>query len=171
MTNEVRRKGLSLPSLIKAFDPLKLRRLLPDPSRVFSTGSICPVCINLGNEAWDPKYREKQGTKGVVYNWHTIYDTQILSADEKECSGCQIIAWALEPYMALLEVEGARLRIHIRTPSRTNGGFIIKSKDGDSFHIQELLALVLKVSPYKLREETSALSESRSCVETVYIQG
>ena len=86
------------------------KRLLA--SEVFSSfraevrsGSICRICLNLGNEVWDLGYRERHNL-GMAYGAHRKPVEDVAIAAQQGCPGCEIIAWALEPYMKQLQGSG-----------------------------------------------------------------
>lgn len=128
--------------------------------------SICPVCLNLGNEVWDTKYRKKHKLKRWEYHSHRISRTEVLSATKKSCSGCQIIVWALEPYMALLETREAYVNLNFND---LPGCSLFVVPDNWYGNVDGYLRVELKSSPFKLREESSHLFESKSWLRTVYI--
>ena len=75
--------------------------------------TICRVCLNLGNEVWDPSYREKHGLGECKPHHIPVSDVAITA--EEGCSGCKIIAWALEPYMERLQKCGGQVDVHFRS--------------------------------------------------------
>lgn len=161
MINEVHQKRHRHSSLTR------LRQLLPGSSRPLSTGFICPVCINLGNEVWDTEYSKKNGISRE-YVTHIIYATEALLAAKKGCSGCQIIAWALEPYMA--QLEAGRARVLFEFYSLPSGSGSVHVVPENNMFPHDDLKLVLKTSPYKLSKKAFTRSKSKSYLKTVYAQ-
>jgi hypothetical protein len=76
--------------------------------------SICPVCLNLGNEVWDHAYRRRHGLDATARRrrrQHHIPIGDVDVAAHQSCSGCKIIAWVLEPYMKRLQDEGGEVEV------------------------------------------------------------
>lgn len=91
-------------------------RLSHDPPQTFtfervrledSPPWICPLCLNLGNEVWDPDYRQKY--RLGLYREHLEPAKRVVRSAEKGCKGCEVIAWILEPYMGQLEEQGGKV--------------------------------------------------------------
>jgi len=70
---------------------------------------ICPVCLNLGQEVWNEAYRQKHELGDLVRHIKPARD--VYRAARKGCSGCEVIAWVLEPYMKQADVLGKTIRI------------------------------------------------------------
>jgi hypothetical protein len=76
--------------------------------------SICPVCLNLGNEVWDHAYRRRHGLDAPERRrrWqHRMPIGDVYVAANQSCSGCKVIAWVLEPYMKRLQDEGGEVEV------------------------------------------------------------
>jgi hypothetical protein len=71
---------------------------------------ICPLCRHLGQEVWDPEYRDKHGIGEP--SRHLMPAQDVYRAAAQGCSGCEIIAWVLEPYMAQIEGQGKTVRLY-----------------------------------------------------------
>jgi len=71
--------------------------------------SICPLCLNLGQELWDPKYRFEHRLSWVPK--HLVDAREVVRAAERGCSGCEIVAWVLRPYMTHHEGHGNVIRL------------------------------------------------------------
>ncbi|KAG9192869.1 hypothetical protein G6011_11603 [Alternaria panax] len=103
----------SSPALLSS--SAKTRPSSPGPSQLpsikaeVSPESICRVCLNLGNEIWDLDYRKKHNLPKPPK--HIVPAKDVVIAAEQGCSGCEIIAWVLEPYMARLEEESSKVLI------------------------------------------------------------
>jgi hypothetical protein len=72
-------------------------------------GSICPLCLNLGNEVWDPDYRRKY-TLGA-YREQREPGRRVIGSAEAGCKSCEIVAWILTPYMGWLDWQGNKIRL------------------------------------------------------------
>jgi len=81
---------------------------LADGSRV-SPDSICPVCLNLGQQVWNELYREEYGLGEPER--HLMPADNVYRTAMQGCSGCEIIAWALEPFMRQPDDVEQKLRI------------------------------------------------------------
>jgi len=81
---------------------------LADGSRV-SPDSICPICLNLGQQVWNELYREEYGLGEPER--HLMPADDVCRTAMQGCSGCQIIAWALEPFMK--QPDGMRKKVRI----------------------------------------------------------
>ena len=71
---------------------------------------ICPLCLNLGQELWDPGYRFEHRLSWIPK--HLVDPWEVVRAAERGCSGCEIITWVLEPY--LTHREGNRNVIRLK---------------------------------------------------------
>ena len=67
--------------------------------------SVCRMCLNLGNEVWDLGYCERHSL-GMVHGARRMPLEDVAIAAKQGCPGCEIIAWALKPYVKQLQNSG-----------------------------------------------------------------
>jgi hypothetical protein len=73
----------------------------------------CPMCHNLGNHLWDHHLWDRALRKSYgirKFSYHRKHAGQVLFTADQGCSGCKIIAWAMEPYMVKLKSQGGSVR-------------------------------------------------------------
>jgi hypothetical protein len=75
--------------------------------------SICPVCSNLGNEIWDENYCTRQGIDYFSQKWARKRINYDAIRAQEGCSGCEILAWALEPYRKQFQDEGLQVGVYL----------------------------------------------------------
>lgn len=98
-------------SLVTILSSVKMR--WPNLSQLTATkaevlpDSICPVCLNLGNEVWDPDYRKRHGLGSPGRHFKST--KEVFHNAKQGCSGCEVIAWALEPYRSQIERQNDRI--------------------------------------------------------------
>jgi len=66
--------------------------------------SICQVCLNLGQQVWDPKYRVEHRLSWMPRHLDDV--SNVSRTVDQGCSGCKIILWILQLYMTYLEKRG-----------------------------------------------------------------
>jgi len=120
--------------------------------------TICQVCLNLGNEVWDPGYRERHGLGTCGPHSKPVWEVAITA--QRGCPGCEIIAWALEPYMERLQDKGQQVDIDIGRAGQMFMGVLTyscrkSSEDG------LWLKLVLKSTPFEFIESARPHSNSK----------
>ena len=65
--------------------------------------SICPLCLNLGNEVWNADYRKKYGLGSYLRRYNSAKD--VVRNAMQGCSGCKVVAWALKPYFRWMKEQ------------------------------------------------------------------
>jgi len=73
--------------------------------------SICPLCLNLGNEVWDADYRKKYGLRSYLRRYNSAKD--VICNAKQGCSGCEVVAWALKPYFRWMKEQNGDIVLRI----------------------------------------------------------
>jgi len=90
-------------------------RSLDAPSRTLAAGikafpnTICPVCLNFFQELWNEEDRDDHEFDEPT--GHLMPTKHVYRAATQGCSGCEIIAWVLEPYE--MQLDGSRKKVRI----------------------------------------------------------
>jgi len=142
---------------------------LPSPSSSWETpdfdtevipGSICRGCFDLGNEIWDHDYGERHGL--VPERPHYIPAEEVTVAAQKGCLGCEIIAWALEPYMEQIQNCEGEVSVHLRSFANVlPTDLVYRSRSRWTSEFRR--ALVIRRTPPELVENPPARSNGRWC--------
>ena len=144
----------------------------PDPEELSAAATeivsepVCKRCFKLGNDVWNPDILEQRDYTILAPRSSPVEDVA-MSAREG-CPGCEIIAWALEPYVQQVQEDGGQVIVSFgHTTKWMNDRFIYYGKLLSQPKNRHRIELVIKKTPFRSIESSPARSSSMCNFEGV----